>query len=135
MSLYRLLKLRIYRLRRGCTRSTLTFFQYDHVHKLLVTIRSLPYNQLGLPLSAISCLHVSHDQFSRHLAVAAYTYRTCVLKVWRTGDSSFDLNDTPRENGRAAPYSFGLTETLTDRYQKTCNHASWVIKVRSIGSI
>uniref|UniRef100_A0A2S2PQ52 Protein cortex n=1 Tax=Schizaphis graminum TaxID=13262 RepID=A0A2S2PQ52_SCHGA len=106
----------------GCTRATVTFFRYDFAQKKLIITRIIhKMNQNTL----ITCLHVSQDKWSRHLAVATYSQRVCVLKVWRIEDP---LEICPHRD-RCFDSSINVTQTLTDRYNsKQRGDSNWLIK-------
>ncbi|XP_060857498.1 uncharacterized protein LOC132935066 [Metopolophium dirhodum] len=106
----------------GCTRATVTFFRYDFAQKKLITTRIIHRIE---KYSVISCLHVSQDKWSRHLAVATHSQQACVLKVWRIEDP---LELCPHYDQRFDS-SINVTETLTDRYDSKQNgRAKWLIK-------
>ncbi|XP_025198394.1 uncharacterized protein LOC112596804 [Melanaphis sacchari] len=106
----------------GCTRATVTFFRYDFAQKKLITTRIIhKKNQNTL----ITCLHVSQDKWSRHLAVATYSPWACVLKVWRIEDP---LELSPHRD-HCFDSNINVTQTLTDRYNsKQHDHSNWLIK-------
>lgn len=108
---------------RGCTRATVTFFKYDFAQKKLITTRIMHKSNQN---SLITCLHVSQDKWSRHLAVATYSHRACILHVWRIEDP---LELCPQHD-RDLDSSINLTQTLTDQYDsKRRGHSNWLIKV------
>lgn len=108
---------------RGCKRATVTFFRYDNQQNKLITI-----HVLRNPEALITCLHVSQDKFSRFLAVAFYTHRECVLKVWRMEDPP----EYPRYGWNKPGLDVIVTESLADRYRsKRCDGPKWIIKVRT----
>lgn len=119
---------------RGCTSGTVTFFQYDDVQKNLVTIRTVRNDEIGISLlSLISCLRVSLDNYSRHVAVAFYTFQAGYLKVWRMQDSSeFDVDYCGRNKKHCSDFSISLNETFSDRYKKKSSSSRLVIKVCSM---
>lgn len=101
----------------------MTFFRYDFAQKKLITTRIIHRIE---KYSVISCLHVSQDKWSRHLAVATHSQQACVLKVWRIEDP---LELCPHYDQRFDS-SINVTETLTDRYDSKQNgRAKWLIKV------
>ncbi|XP_022172925.1 uncharacterized protein LOC111035564 [Myzus persicae] len=106
----------------GCTRSKVTFFRYDFAQKKLIVTRIIHTIEKN---SVISCLHVSQDKWSRHLAVATHSQKACVLKVWRIEDP---LELCPHHD-RRFDSTINVTETLTDRYDSKQNgQVNWLIK-------
>ncbi|CAH1731606.1 unnamed protein product [Aphis gossypii] len=106
----------------GCTRATVTFFRYDFAQKKLIVILVLYKPDEN---SLITCLHVSQDKWSRHLAVATYSHRACILRVWRIKDL---LELGPADDGDLN-LSINVTHTLTDRYDsKRRGQSNWLIK-------
>lgn len=121
---------------RGCLNGTVTFFQYDDAQNKLVTIRTVRNDEMSTSLmSLITCLHVSLDNYSRHVAVATvsgFTFRAAYLKVWRMQDSTeFDVGHCGRNEKRCSDFSISLNETFSDRYKKKHSTARVVIKVCS----
>lgn len=115
---------------RGCTRGTVTFFKYDFQQKQLIIMRTMFFGNLkktAMP-TLITCLHVSLDKWSRHLAVASYSRRLCVLRVFRIEDPpELCLHCRPRYD--SVDSSVNLIESLTDRYRGNGYAEEWVIKV------
>lgn len=69
---------------------------------------------------------MSQDKWSRHLAVATYSHRACILRVWRIKD----LLELGPENDEDLNLSINVTHTLTDRYDsKRRGQSNWLIKV------
>lgn len=114
---------------RGCTRGTVTFFRYDIEQKQLIAIRIIRCSELGIPMSLITCLHVSQDNLSRHLAVATFSYEVCYLKVLRFEDPIEHSHNEQDNNQNSLIIRY--VETLTDFYkQKNLNNCMrWIIKV------
>ncbi|KAF0753016.1 Protein cortex [Aphis craccivora] len=106
----------------GCTRATVTFFRYDFAQKKLIVILVLHKSDRN---SIITCLHVSQDKWSRHLAVATYSHRACILRVWRIKD----LLELGPADDADLQLSIDVTHTLTDRYDsKRSGQSNWLIK-------
>lgn len=115
---------------RGCTRGTVTFFKYDFQQKQLITTRTMHFGKLkktSIP-TLISCLHVSLDKWNRHLAVASYSNRLCVLRVFRVEDLP-ELCHNCRPSYDNVDLSAHFVESLTDRYRSNSYIEKWMIKV------
>lgn len=115
---------------RGCTRGTVTFFKYDFQQKQLIITRTMHFGNLKKTYmhTLISSLHVSLDKWSRHLAVASYSHRLCVLRVFRVEDPP-ELCIRRQPSNDSVDSSFNLIESLTDRYRSSCYNEKRVIKV------
>lgn len=120
---------------RGCTRSRVTFFKYDcHQRRLIIlrVMKAVDLDDRAWCSSLISCLHLSRDVNTRHLAVAVVSSRRCVLKVWRIENSLDDhqqryggITDQNDQNS-----SINWTTQFIDRYYSDIkNGTRWVIKV------
>lgn len=112
---------------RGCTRATITFFRYDYQQERLITIRVIPRCNFNVP-TLISCMHLSQDKFSRHLAFSTYSPQACILKVWR-------IEDPPEYPWCPKDYlvdsnTIQVTETLIDSYNDKLGLPKCIIKVR-----
>lgn len=79
----------------------------------------------------ISCLHLSQDKASRHLAVATFSDRESVLQIWRIGDPpELDRNDRRRKIDSVPNVIVDQSEVLIDQYKsKRGGRSMWTIKV------
>lgn len=79
----------------------------------------------------ISCLHLSRDEITRHVAVAVLSARSCALKVWRIENPPEDPRQRQLDDRIDFDYRMNVTITFTDGYSTSFpNGSKRVIKVQ-----